>query len=1071
MSKNAIAILIMLLMVVVFARGKAFGLDPGRAVTQYMIDAWNSESGLPTNSIVALLQTGDGYLWLGTEEGLLRFDGVAFTIFDENNTPEITNNFINCLFEDSQKNLWIGVRGGGLVRYKNNAFKHYTREDGLLHDVVNCLMEGPAGALWIGTHGGGIFKFQGNKFTPFNKENGLPSDIVRTIYKDSKENPWFGTNNGLSRFRDNKFANYDIKKDGEENFIRALYEDNDGTLWIGTQKGLFRMRGEVIIPSTFNADFPNMRISAIYGDTDKNIWIGANSNGIFRYRPADGTISNLSKAGGLADDMIRTITGDREGNLWIGTAFGGLNCLRDGKFKVFGVREGLADDVVFAVAEDSSGYLWIGTNNGLTRTRLKDDTGESLNFGVKDGLSNAAVDSIYEDRQGFIWVGTDNGLNRLKNFPAKIVKVNQYNLEGYVAAILEDSPGNLWAGTTRGLFKKVKNSSTWQKVSYEIKGKGEHFKHVNSIYEDSKKNLWFSTYSCGLTKFSGGVFTVYNDKHGLGCVSLNCIYEDNDGVLWIGTINGLSRFKDEKFTHFTMKDGLFNNNIYKILEDKKGNFWISCNKGIFTVGKNALNDYAERKIAAIPCRAYGKDDGMRSGECNGGFQTAGCKTRDGKLWFPTMKGVVIIDPGNLEINNLLPPVAVEQVALDGVPAPQGEEIAVKPGVKRIEFRYTALSFRVPKRVKFKYRLEGFSTEWVDAGTLRLATYTNLDAGDYRFQVAACNDDGVWNDDGAAAAFSVIPPAWKTWWFRILALMVFAMLSYLVINFINRYLSLASFWKIHKYVGKFKLLDKLGSGGMGTVYKAENTMEKGEKVAIKVLREELFEDEKNRKRFKQEAAIIDQLDHPNIIKVYERGQSRRTMYIAMELLEGKTLTKKIEEESPLDLFEGLHIMVQVTDAVAKIHSKDIIHRDMKPDNVMLVERDHDPNFVKLLDFGLAKMQHQTRLTQTGMVIGTINYMAPEQIAGTEVSGAADIYSIGVMFYEMLTGKKPFEGETSIDIMKEIIEKIPVEPVRCRGEIPLELNELVLRMMSKKKAERPNAEEVLEGLRFIYTRLND
>lgn len=1066
MRKKAAAIFITLLMLG-FSRGIVLGLDPGRAVTQYMIDAWNSESGLPTNSIVALLQTGDGYLWLGTEEGLLRFDGVAFTTFDENNTPEITNNFINWLFEDSRKNLWIGVRDGGLVRYNNGAFKHYSREDGLLHDVVNCVMEAPGGALWIGTQGGGIFKFQDNKFTAFSKQNGLPCDIVRTAYKDSKENLWFGTTNGLIRLRDNQFSNYDIKKNTEENFIRALYEDSDGTLWIGTQKGLFQMRGEAIIPTTFNADFPNVRISAIYGDNDKNIWLGTNSNGIFRYRQVDGTFSNLSKAGGLADDTIRTITGDKEGSLWIGAAFGGLNRLRDGKFKVFGVREGLADDVVFAVVEDSNGYLWIGTNNGLTR--LKDDRGESLNFGVGNGLSNGAVDTIYEDRQGSIWVGTDNGLNQLKNSPSKIVKVNQYNLEGYVVAILEDSSGNLWTGTTRGLYKKEKDSSTWQKVNLEIKGKGEHFKHVNSIYEDNKKNVWFSTYSCGLTKFSGGVFTVYNDKHGLGCVSLNCIYEDNEGVLWIGTINGLGRLKDEKFTHFTIKDGLFNNNIYKILEDKKGNFWINCNKGIFTVRKKDLNDYTERRIAVIPCTAYSKDDGMRSSECNGGFQTAGCKTRDGKLWFPTMKGVVIIDPENLVINKLPPPVAVEQVALDGVPVVQREKITVQPDVKRIDFRYTALSFQVPKRVKFKYRLEGYSKEWIDAGTQRLATYTNLDAGDYRFQVTACNDDGVWNDRSTVVAFSVIPSFWNTWWFRFLALMAFAMLSYLVINFINRYLSLASFWKINKYVGKFKLLDKIGSGGMGTVYKAENTMEKGEKVALKVLREELFENEKNRKRFKQEAAIVDQLDHPNIIKVYERGQSRRSMYIAMELLEGKTLTKKIEEEGPLDLFESLHIMVQVTNAIAKIHSKDIIHRDMKPDNVMLIERDNDPNFVKLLDFGLAKMQHQTRLTQTGMVIGTINYMAPEQIAGTEVSCATDIYSIGVMFYEMLIGKKPFDGDTSIDIMKEIIEKSPMEPIKFRMEIPRELNELVLRMMNKKKAERPTAEEALESLRYIYTRV--
>jgi serine/threonine-protein kinase len=239
----------------------------------------------------------------------------------------------------------------------------------------------------------------------------------------------------------------------------------------------------------------------------------------------------------------------------------------------------------------------------------------------------------------------------------------------------------------------------------------------------------------------------------------------------------------------------------------------------------------------------------------------------------------------------------------------------------------------------------------------------------------------------------------------------------------------------------------------------------------VLREELFEDERNRKRFKQEAAIIDQLDHPNIVNVYERGQSRHTMFIAMELLEGKTLTDKINEEGKIELFDCLHIMAQVTDAIAKIHSKAIIHRDMKPDNVMLIESDNDPNFVKLLDFGLAKMQHQTRLTQTGMVIGTINYMAPEQIAGSGFSGATDIYSLGVVFYEMLTGEKPFVGETTIDIMKQIIDKTPIKPVKYRCDTPTELNDLVLMMMEKKQKDRPNAEEVLEALKRIYTRLND
>jgi serine/threonine-protein kinase len=265
-----------------------------------------------------------------------------------------------------------------------------------------------------------------------------------------------------------------------------------------------------------------------------------------------------------------------------------------------------------------------------------------------------------------------------------------------------------------------------------------------------------------------------------------------------------------------------------------------------------------------------------------------------------------------------------------------------------------------------------------------------------------------------------------------------------------------------------LLDKLGAGGMGTIYKAQNLMDKTKTVAVKVLREELFEDENNRKRFKQEAAIVDQLDHPNIVKVYERGQSRQTMFIAMELLEGKTLSKKIEEEGKIDISEGLHIMIQITDAMVKIHSKGIVHRDMKPENIMLIRKDNDPNFVKALDFGLARMQHQTRLTETGMVIGTINYIAPEQITGSESSGAADIYSMGVVFYEMLTGEKPFIGETTIDVMKQIIDKTPIEPIKFRHDIPTELNDMILQMMKKETKLRQNIKEVLETLRHIHSR---
>ena len=492
---------------------------------------------------------------------------------------------------------------------------------------------------------------------------------------------------------------------------------------------------------------------------------------------------------------------------------------------------------------------------------------------------------------------------------------------------------------------------------------------------------------------------------------------------------------------------------------------MSCNKGICRVSKKDLNDFAENKIDAIPSVVFGKDDGMRSSECNGGFQSAGCKTKDGKLWFPTSKGAAVIDPENIKTNPVKPPVFIEAVLLDSASTDFNQRVAVKPGVKRLEIHYTALSFLNPGKVKFKYKLDGYDDEWIDAGSQRAAWYTNLDAGNYSFKVIACNDDGLWNETGAAIAIRVIPPLGKTWWFRLIALLVFAMLSYFVIHFFRRYITLAGFWKKQKYVGQFKLLDKIGAGGMGTVYKATNLMDKSEQVAIKVLREEMFTDESSRKRFKQEAAIIDQLDHPNIINVLERGQSKQNLFIAMELLEGKTLTDKINEEKKLDVKEALHIMLQITSALGKIHSKSIIHRDLKPDNIMLIEKDGDTNFVKLLDFGLAKMQYQTRLTQTGIVIGTINYMAPEQVEGKGSFAASDIYALGIIFYEMLTGERPFMGETSIDIMKQILDKSPIEPIRFRLDISFELNDLIMKMLEKNIKSRPIITEALEQLKLI------
>jgi ligand-binding sensor domain-containing protein/tRNA A-37 threonylcarbamoyl transferase component Bud32 len=1038
----------------------AFPLNPQKAVTQYIIDSWTTETGLPQSSVWAVLQTSDGYLWIGTEEGLVRFDGVKFTIFDEDNTPAMTTNYIRCLFEDSKKNLWIGTMDGVLI-YKNGEFKQFTGKHDLSHYTIYALHEDSFNNIWIGTDEQGLFQWNEgtNSCRVYKQKDGLPDNGIRSICQDSKGNIWVGTAKGLCRFKDNRFNSCPKGDDSEIESFRAILEDSEKNLWIGTSKGLFKLKGEKFIPYPVRKNSPTI-IRDIFEDRDKNLWIATKDAGLIRYYK--GKFSFLTQKDGLLANEVLTISGDMEGNLWVGTAGGGLNRLKDGKFTAITPKEGLSDDIVYSIYEDSKGYLWFGTNKGLDRYK----NGTFLHFASQQGLTNNIVNNIYEDRQGYIWAGTDDGLNLLEHSPRRILKMDEYLRGHYLLAIIENQSGHLWVGTFRGA-NKIKERRILGTITQKD---GLASDAVNFIYEDSRGNMWFSTLRGGVTRNKDGQFTVFSTKDGLASNNAQCIYEDADAVLWIGTYNGLSRFKDGEFTSFTKKNGLFHDNIYQVLEDGKERLWMSTNKGIFCVEKKELNDFAEGRANHIESVVYGKDDGMISHECNGGYQGAGCKTKNGKLWFPTLKGAVFIDPGHIITNKIPPPVLIEQVLLDGAAADPGQKVVLQPGVKRLEIHYTALSYTNPQRIKFKYKLEGFDDQWINAGSRREAFYTNLDADTYSFNVTACNDDGLWNETGAAITLEVRPHYWNTWWFRVIAIFGFAIFSYLVIHLTRKYITLSAFWKKQKYVGKFRLLDIIGTGGMGAVYKAKNLMDKSETVAIKVLKEEMFSDENSRKRFKQEAAIIDQLDHPHIVKVIERGESKQNLFIAMEYLQGITLTEKIAADERLLIKEALHIMVQIADALTKIHSKNIIHRDLKPDNIMLIEKKGNPNFVKLLDFGLARTQYQTRLTQTGIVIGTISYLSPEQISGKRSCAASDIYALGTIFYEMLTGDKPFMGETTTDIMKQILEKNPVEPIQFRDDIPRELNHLIMRMLEKEIKSRPVIFDVLAYLQDLESNLN-
>lgn len=1054
-------------------------LDPQKEVTQYIHKTWDTDDGLPNNHITALLQTSDGYLWIGTGDGLARFDGVKFEVFNTDNTAVIPDNRVTVFLETNDKTLWIGTRGG-LVILKNGEFHTVTKKKGLLHPVVNALHEDSLGNVWVGYRGKGMSMFKNGDFSSLTHPPGFSQvPVVNNFYTDEAGISWIATEEGLFRLNQEILENVQLKTNAGMlvRSIIGLIEDEDGYFWTATRKnGLIQydQKKRKSYQYSREAGLRSDMINAVFIDRDGILWAGTEGGGLHRF--TKDTLSFFSEEEGLSNDSVNTILEDREGNLWVGT-YSGLNLLIDGKFTTYTEKEGLLDNVAWTVYEDRQKDLWVTTNDGLCRLRNNRFTA----YKMKDGLSSNFVSTTWEDGKGNLWIGTyDKGLNRLTNGVFTQVGKDQGFTALSIRAIFEDSKGNLWVGTYgSGVFKKPGDSSRFAPITGE---NGLSSDYVFVIYEDSKGRLWLGTDGGGLNLLDTGTggISVYNKENGLSSDEIFSIVEDKErqGILWIGTeTNGFNFFNvdDRTIVPVTIKNGLRDSAVYQMIEDDKGFIWMSGQKGISRVKKKDLYDFVEGKKPGVTASLFGKADGMKEDECNGGFQPAGWRSADGRIWFPSTNGLVAVNPDDIKINVVPPPVQIEKVIVDGkrqssLVSPPSSPLILEPGMRKMEILYTALSLLEPRRIKFKYRLEGFETEWVRSGDRkdRIATYTTIPPGQYTFRVTACNNDGIWNEQGTSLKISIPYPFWQTWWFIILAAAAFAVFSYFAISYLRQMVKMKDFWKKKNYIGEYRIMGQIGSGGMANVFKvAAGKGSKKEVLALKLMKEEFVFDEKLRSRFLKEGELVDNLDHPHIVKVVERGEHQKNPFIAMELLEGKTLDRVMDQRGPLSPAESLDIMLQILEALVEIHRAGIIHRDLKPANIMLIKKGDQENFVKILDFGLAKTQSISRVTESGLVVGTLNYLAPEQLLYSKYSQASDIYALGVIFYEMLTGQRPYQGETPLEIMQAIFKGSMKEPKAVNKDIPAKLNELLLTMMDKKSQNRPSA----EALQVTLQKLKD
>jgi signal transduction histidine kinase/ligand-binding sensor domain-containing protein/CheY-like chemotaxis protein len=747
--------------------------DPAKAITQYHHDVWTTEQGLPQNTVTAITQTKDGYIWIGTELGLARFDGLRFQVFNKKNTAALRSNMVNALVEDRAGDLWIGTAGGGLARLSHGVFSTYTAKEGLPNEVVLSLYEDGSGALWIGTDGGGLIRFHEGKFTAFTNREGLPDNSVYTIAQDQEGNLWAGTHAGLARLHDGTVAVYTTRNGLPNDYVRSLIPARDGGLWIGTNGGgLSRFQEGKLEVYTTRTGLPSDAISAVSEDRLGNLWVGTFGAGIARV--AGGATSLYDTKDGLSNDDVDCLFMDRDGALWIGTTGGGINRLADAPILTYDTQEGLSNEIALAVFEDHTGTLWVGTNGGGVN-RFREGKFGALT--IREGLPDNFVVSIAEDGEGGMWFGTRKGLARLWNGKFKVYTKKDGLPADIAMALYADHNGNLWIGTRAGLSRFSQgvfhNYTTANGMSNNV---------VLAIQEDQQGNLWIGTGGGGLNRLNkDGHFEIFDSKRGLSSDMIMCIHVDSAGVIWAGTSsNGLNRLQNGKITVYTSREGLPVEGFFRILEDDSHNLWLSSDDGIIRVSKQQLDDLAAGKIRTLSPAAYSTSAGMKSKECNGAFQPAGWKARDGRLWFPTMKGVVAVDPGHLGREGPAPGVILEQVRIDRHDMHfAGAPVRVRPGSGELEIRYTAIGFRDAGAITFRYKLEGFDSDWVEAGNRRAAFYTNIPPGSYRFRVTARNEFGTWNGTGASISFTLEPHFYQTRWYYVLWLVGVAGITALV----------------------------------------------------------------------------------------------------------------------------------------------------------------------------------------------------------------------------------------------------------------------------------------------------
>ncbi len=723
---------------------------------RYSIRAWQTEDGLPQNSILSITQTPDGFLWLGTASGLTRFDGMEFTTFTTANSPGLVNDRVFALTVDKAGTLWAGTERG-ITQLKEGKFKSYTRSDGMTNDLITSLCVDGEGAVWgAGLTGadrikdghvtvfqpsgatewvrdvgsdrsghmwalmdkGGLYLYENGRFERHDIE-GYERKVPQGFYQDSRGDYWTGMLfTGLARWNTNGVTFYSKDKEVPQAdvFAHGIVEDSSGTLWFAFPPfGLMRYANGKLERFTTEEGLPSVQLRSIFMDREDNLWIGTADTGLLRLRPK--IIQNLTQRQGLRQFLVRALCNDGEGGFWIANAHDGLYRFQEGQFTKI---PGTGGESLWTLLRTSRGELLGGKYpHGFLRLPT-DDWGEKR-IGSPDGH----IQALLEDRNGTVWLGGEYGVSRYEN--GKIIPITDLpEVKGFnFSSLIEDRDGSIWAG-----------------AQYD-----------------------------GIFRIQNGKVTRFGKDKGLRSESVHSLLKDDDGTVWAGTTRGLSRFENGTFKTLGAAEGLTDEIVNQLLDDGLGNLWIGGNNGIYRLKKADIEACLSGSTRTVFPLSFGKHEGLLSLECRHGSQPSCLRGQDGKLYFVTFKSIAIIDPKNIPTNSAAPPVVIERVSVDGADVlsafsrPSPASLVIPAGALRAEYHFAGLNLSAPERIHYRYRLEGYDDDWVESGTRRFALYTRVPPGSYRFRVRAANGDGVWNETGATLAVTVQPYFWQTIWFE------------------------------------------------------------------------------------------------------------------------------------------------------------------------------------------------------------------------------------------------------------------------------------------------------------------